>query len=373
VARDEDLGSNAEFEHGAYRESLLILFRQTPNAVLGHIIAASFVVYALSPVIELERLVTWFVPLVLVAISRFFASRAFLAAWPIDDEQLPAWTRSLNVLSILQTTFWGLAAFMIWPDQLEYRAFLTAILLGIIAAGGVMLAIHRNSFVIYLLPIALPVLYQLLAEGGELEKVMAALILLYAGLLLVAIHRLANVYIEGLEVRLRMQALSRIDGLTSIANRRGFDEYLGEMWQNSQRSAQSLGLIIMDVDNFKDYNDLYGHPTGDDALRRTAALLDKVASRATDLGARIGGEEFAIIMPSTDLDGAKKIAEEVLKAFHEAKIPHEASPHKILTVSLGVAAEVPGRDQYLDEFIDTVDKALYRAKAHGKNCIESVE
>lgn len=368
--RDDD---SKEFEHGAFRESLLIMHRQTPNAVVGHLIASGFVVFALSPVVAMDRLLVWWVPLVAIAIMRLFASLAFVARWPIADDRLTLWRRGLSLATLAQTTMWGLAAFLVWPVEVEYRAFLTAILLGVVAAGGIMLAVHRNSFVIYCLPIAIPVVYQLLTSGERLEKILAGLIFLYCALLFVAVNRLANLFIDGLIVRLRMQALSRIDALTGLSNRRGFDIYLEEMWQNAMRSGQNLGLIALDIDSFKAYNDTYGHPRGDWALRRVGEIMQQVAGRGTDQCARTGGEEFAVLLPSTELEGTLKIAEQIRLKFHEAAIEHRGSSNGYLTASFGVACVIPSRDMDKAGFIDLADKALYRAKREGKDRVIAAE
>ncbi len=358
-----------DFTHQAYRESLVILHRQTPTAVVGHVIAAALVVYGILPVVPFAEGLRWWLLVATISAVRFILSRRFITIWPIDDSLLPRWTRTLATLTFLQTAMWGLAAFIIWPEPVEYRAFLTAILLGVVAAGGVMLSIHRNSFYLYCLPVAIPVSFQLVVDGGRLERVLAALIVVYCVLLFIAVHRLATAYMSGLVIRLRMQALSRIDALTNLANRRGFDEYLSEMWQNSMRSKQPLGLMIADVDSFKNYNDHYGHPRGDQALIQTATLLARVASRGTDMCARVGGEEFAIILPSTEIEGTRKIAEEALKAFHEAAIPHAGSPKGILTVSMGFASTTPVPEDSISAFITRVDQALYKAKDLGKDQI----
>jgi diguanylate cyclase (GGDEF)-like protein len=127
---------------------------------------------------------------------------------------------------------------------------------------------------------------------------------------------------------------------------------------------------MLDVDYFKKFNDSYGHPCGDEALRNLAKVLRRVASRTTDMCARIGGEEFAIVVPVTDLDGAKLVARQIIEELKLEAIPHRASPHGLLTVSIGIKAGVPQRKEKIADFIDGADKALYRAKDSGRNCID---
>jgi diguanylate cyclase (GGDEF)-like protein/PAS domain S-box-containing protein len=170
------------------------------------------------------------------------------------------------------------------------------------------------------------------------------------------------------EANLELQQISQQDGLTGIANRRYFDEYLVREWRRASRSAQTLALILADVDHFKAYNDCYGHQAGDDCLRRIAAVLSAEVRRPADLLARYGGEELVAALPDTSLEGALLIAENMRIAVEMLAIPHAGSttaPH--VTLSLGVAAVVPTPDTLPMWLIGAADKALYQAKAKGRN------
>jgi len=136
------------------------------------------------------------------------------------------------------------------------------------------------------------------------------------------------------------------------------------------RASQFLGLLMLDVDDFKKFNDSYGHPRGDEALRDLATVLRRVASRTTDLCARIGGEEFAVVVPTTDLECAQLIAQQIIEQLKLKAILHGGSPNGLLTVSIGIKVGVPQRDEKIEDFIDGADKALYRAKDNDRNRIE---
>lgn len=358
------------FEQEAKREALLVLYKNTPAVSVVHIVAAGAVVYAFSLVIALQTLLVWWTGLSIAAIARVVVSMKFMARWPIDDAALPAWIRTQSLLAFILTAFWGSTVFIIWPDSGEYRTLLIAVLIGIVSAGGVVLATHMRSFLLYCGPILIPLVYQLLQEGGRLQETLAGMIVLYVVVLLIAISRLERTFIDGVKLRLQMHALSKTDVLTGIANRRGFDDYLNDAWQNATRSSQPIGLIMADVDFFKDYNDQYGHPAGDEALTRVAEFLRSVASRGTDLCARVGGEEFAVVMSATDLEGSIRIAEDIQSAMYAAAIEHKASPNEKLTISMGVSSRVPGREDSIHEFLEMADKALYEAKSKGRNRIE---
>lgn len=165
-----------------------------------------------------------------------------------------------------------------------------------------------------------------------------------------------------------LQRLSQIDGLTQIANRRHFDQYLAQEWHRLQREQQSLSLILCDVDFFKNYNDLYGHQKGDDCLRCVAQLLQQAVKRPADLVTRYGGEEFALILPSTNLQGAIAIAQSIQQEVYSAQILHAASEvSQFLTISLGIVSTIPNSTVSLEQLIATADAALYEAKHQGRD------
>lgn len=167
-----------------------------------------------------------------------------------------------------------------------------------------------------------------------------------------------------------LEALSFKDGLTGVANRRMFDSIMELEWAHARRNNQPLSLILIDIDYFKQYNDHYGHVHGDDCLKHVGQALSSAATRARDLFARFGGEEFALILPETDAASAKKIAERCRNLIFKEQIPHEKSPvSQILTISLGVGTIVPTHKDQALTFIEAVDRQLYQAKQSGRNCV----
>ncbi|HEY0208121.1 sensor domain-containing diguanylate cyclase [Acerihabitans sp.] len=169
-----------------------------------------------------------------------------------------------------------------------------------------------------------------------------------------------------LNQKLAVQALH--DGLTGLANRRQFDIVLQNEMQRSYRDAMPLGLILLDIDFFKKYNDVYGHVSGDECLQRVGQALLALPHRANDLLARYGGEEFAVILPGTDRLGALAFARMVVDRVRALHIPHEANPLGVVTISAGVHAAVPRMpEETAAAFIRSADAALYEAKSQGKN------
>ncbi|WP_444548015.1 diguanylate cyclase [Candidatus Magnetomonas plexicatena] len=164
--------------------------------------------------------------------------------------------------------------------------------------------------------------------------------------------------------------MAKEDKLTGIPNRRRFEEFYEFQWNGITRRKIPLSLILMDIDYFKRYNDNYGHGAGDVCLRSVACALKNAVPRTLDLVARYGGEEFVCVLPDTDSDGGIKVAERLVEAVRELKIPHEFSDvANHITMSVGVSTVVPPVTINAKTLIDTADTALYEAKARGRNQI----
>lgn len=181
--------------------------------------------------------------------------------------------------------------------------------------------------------------------------------------------RLLDVSQQLQDVNRALVKLSSQDGLTGIANRRALDVALELEWQRGVRDGKPLALILGDIDYFKRYNDRYGHQAGDGCLKMVAAALAARARRISDVVARFGGEEFALLLPDTPLPEGLKIAEEVLASIRALEIQHEGSEvAPCVSMSLGIAVCVPGRRLTPLDLIEASDKALYQAKSQGRNC-----
>jgi two-component system chemotaxis family response regulator WspR len=164
-----------------------------------------------------------------------------------------------------------------------------------------------------------------------------------------------------------LRKLAALDGLTGIANRRRFDEAAQFEWQRSRRRRTPLALLLCDVDYFKPYNDHFGHPAGDACLQRVAASLNGQLKRPADLATRYGGEEFALLLPDTDLAGALLLGETCRASLERLALPHEKAPSGVVTMSIGAACAIPGDDNSLEGLIAEADTALYAAKHAGRN------
>jgi diguanylate cyclase (GGDEF)-like protein len=168
--------------------------------------------------------------------------------------------------------------------------------------------------------------------------------------------------------------LSYADSLTGVGNRRRFDELIEVEWRRAARAGQPLALVLLDIDFFKPFNDAYGHPRGDECLKSVAAGLADALPRAGDSVARYGGDEFAVVLPDTDLAGALKVATQLQMAVTALRLEHGISPAgRHLTVSCGVAALMPSADGEPLQLVTLADRGLYKAKHAGRNCVAAAE
>jgi len=183
-----------------------------------------------------------------------------------------------------------------------------------------------------------------------------------------------NMHLQARESQQELNKIARVDALTSICNRREFDLRLMGEWSRGARTGQPLGLLMIDVDQFKQYNDHYGHLRGDECLIAVAHILNSCTQRTSDLIARYGGEEFVALLPDSDLEGAMTVAEDCLEAILEADLPHVSSDVlPCITISIGVSAMMPIHDKSSTMLIEQADIALYQAKQSGRNRICSFD
>jgi diguanylate cyclase (GGDEF)-like protein len=165
-----------------------------------------------------------------------------------------------------------------------------------------------------------------------------------------------------------IERLGLIDSLTNIPNRRCFDDRLDIEWRRAIREKKPISFMMMDVDKFKNYNDTYGHPQGDTLLRTIANIFAAAARRPMDLAARLGGEEFGVLLPDTAMEGALEVAEEIRSQVEAARMPTaDGSTITTVTISIGIAAQVPGEESTIAAFIAQADANLYTAKETGRN------
>lgn len=183
-----------------------------------------------------------------------------------------------------------------------------------------------------------------------------------------AFKSLREIRVELEQSNLELQRLSCTDGLTGIFNRRYFDDYLQQEWLRATREGVDISLILIDIDFFKPFNDNYGHQAGDDCLQSVAKVIQETAKRPGDMAARYGGEEFVIVLPNTDIEGVKVIADTLFESIKSTKLKHEySSISKFITISAGIGTIMPTKKSKPAYLIEIADKALFKAKEAGRD------
>lgn len=181
-------------------------------------------------------------------------------------------------------------------------------------------------------------------------------------------HALRRSQQQLLEANFELQRLNNLDGLTGVSNRKHLNDYIEAEWKRAEREQSPLSVLMVDVDDFKRYNDTYGHLAGDEALKKVAEETKKSAERPADLAARFGGEEFVVVLPATPVAGAVVVGERLRRQVENLRVPHSASSiGGFLTVSVGGASTIPRRGDSCLVLLETADVALYQAKQSGKN------
>jgi diguanylate cyclase (GGDEF)-like protein len=189
-----------------------------------------------------------------------------------------------------------------------------------------------------------------------------------AGCVLMALlHEITLLYAKLVSMQAKLRMMVDVDGLTGLANRRRFNATLQQQWSHARREGRPISLIMADIDHFKAYNDVLGHPAGDECLRRVAAAIASAARRPVDLVARYGGEEFALVLPDTDAAGAMQVAARLHKAVHDLQMPQPAEPGACVHVSVGVATDGDAFGSTEQDLLARSDAALYHAKREGRN------
>lgn len=281
---------------------------------------------------------------------------------------------------------WGLGGVLFFtPEHPFDLAFLLIMLAGITAGSLSALAVFTSIFVAYALPAMLPITVLCLLQGDLSLNMIGLGCLIFLAMALGYARNFQRAMIRGIQLQYQNTELVRrleaanqqlhqfsyLDSLTGIANRRHLDEHMKQVCATAIHEETPMAMILADVDHFKAYNDQYGHDRGDQVLREVAASL-KSGLRETDaLVARFGGEEFSIVLPNTNAEIARNVAERLRRRLEELAIPHALGVGlKVVTASFGVAARIPSGPQCSTTLLQLADRALYDAKRAGRNRVE---
>lgn len=399
-----------------------VLFNQAPVAISAGVVAALITVILFWRSADQLLLGCWFGVYILIYAYRYHYIRLFNKVSDNKNDYGKALVIHL-ICSILVGVLWAVIAIYLLSIDDFYNSIIVLMVLAGLAAGSVATnAVKLSAYFAFILPASLPVaLFMLLNDSSQMNY-FGIIILVFIGFISFSAYKLNKLVIESLsyqfenlqllyeleqeknqvsrlynnlefdlakrkktEQQLKQEkekadelvqsllAISTLDGLTGIPNRRHFDSVLANEWNRASRTGSPISLIMCDIDHFKPYNDHYGHQKGDNCLIRVATLLQEHARRDGDIAARYGGEEFVIILPVTSLENARDIAEQMRAAIESLSIPHRYSEtDNIVTASFGVATIIPKREQLSRLLVSKADKALYAAKKQGRNRVVSI-
>ncbi|EXJ13944.1 GGDEF domain-containing protein [Imhoffiella purpurea] len=331
--------------------------------------------------IPASRLLPWIATLAAVTLARFALASAYHRPGLRRLLDNVDWGRCFLLGTFASGLVWGASGiFLFHPESFAHQVFLAFALGGMIAGAMPLLSALHPAFQLFAIPAALPITLQMLAQGDQVHQAMGLMIVVFTLAMTASASRFHRVNRESIELRIQLSdsieerlvldTIAHMDPLTGVGNRRLFDETLDGEWKRALRAGSRLSLIMADIDYFKRYNDSLGHPAGDACLKRVARTMDKAARRPGDLVARIGGEEFACLLPGTPAEDAMKLAEKLREAIEGLGIRHpDSAIADHVTISLGVSELVPHPGMVPSDLIEAADTALYAAKRQGRNCV----
>jgi len=363
---EREIDSDSELQLLARAEHLRVIVRNALVVLLANLAAGASLAAGLWSVVPKRQLSGWLAILVLFNIVRWIKGRQ-LARQTLEATDVRRQDALLLYGTLTSGLLWGVAATLFYvPGQPAYSLFLTLILVAITAASTVLLSFHRHAYPVFCIPVVIPLGLQLITDQGTAHTAITLVIPLYYSLLFLLSRQVYQYSHEAIVTSLIRERHALVDYLTAIPNRRAFEEFLEKEWIRGVRSHHPLTLIVSDIDDFKTYNDRHGHAVGDAILRSVARLFRDAARRRTDLAARIGGDEFALIVPETDHSGVSCI----LRSIEESRdrLARDTSmPWSFPTLSFGICTVTPSDSGSATELFEAADAALYKAKDEGRN------
>lgn len=330
----------------------------------------------------------WFVTAVAVLALRI---GLFVLYKRADPGRHPlGWRRAFLAGAFTSGGLTCLAVILFFNDLNDQSRMVFALLvIGIVSGAVPVLATDLRSYAIYLALNVMPLSLFNLAEPAVASKLVGAVMLIFIGMLMMAAHLFNRALLDSMIYRYRselladrlqtanqrlsaanreLQRMSTVDELTGVFNRRFFNQRYREVWADHVREGQTLAALMIDVDHFKAYNDHLGHLQGDYCLKRLAGEITGVIRRPRDFVARFGGEEFIMLLPNTDMEGAKEVAQRIHRRIEALAMPHKRGDGiNRVTVSIGGSCIRPTKDHDSDVFLQRIDQALYQAKHSGRN------
>ncbi len=358
-------------------------FRQLPISLVVNLVNGLILIVVLWEAAETLSLLVWLLLIIVITAARFFSLRAFRDAARGAQFNQDTWRRYFVIGACAAGLVWGAAGvFLFPPDSFPHQVFLAFVLGGMVAGAIPLLSSVKHAYPCFAIPVVLPISVQMLAIGDPVHLIMGLMTVIFGVAMLASSAQVQRIFAESNKLRHQLSSsmeagqalekLARLDALTGIPNRRLFEEELEKEWARAERDNSSLSVITADVDYFKEYNDRYGHPAGDRCLIQVAQTMESALLRPGDTVARIGGEEFAFLLPQTTMSGAESVAQLISKRIIALRLAHEGAPATgQVTLSFGIASSDESSITSAAELLRASDMALYDAKRRGRNQIST--
>jgi len=349
-------------------DRLQLLYRQSYPAVFYSLISATILTAILWPAQNPETLLSWFGLLLLSAMGRLYLFKRYHKTSP-QGQEIIAWKKPFFITLMLSSIIWGVGSLMILPPDSQLHQMIVFSFLIAMTGGAICFYSSYSIFsTVTIAVMLLPVIGYSLIIGSYISVGIASIAFVYFIAAIRASHFISATMQQNLMMTHQLAIsnkeitrLAHIDDLTGLYNRRAFYEFANVLTNSSQRSNDDISIIHMDVDNFKTINDSYGHAAGDAALQRIGQILQK-RLRKSDVFARIGGEEFCMLLSATPLENATQLAEELRQEIAQTSFTYEKENFKI-TASFGVSSDVYD----IDTLVGQADELMYQSKNSGRN------
>ncbi len=396
-----------------------MLFDQAKVSILAVQSAVLIFSYIIWGHTDTAFLAAWTIVFSVINAARYALVFAFERS-PSKEILYPQWKNAFLVSLFISGCMWGLFAIVALPSEhIFFTAFTVMVITGLIGGAVSTYAISRIAYIIYSTTSAFPLIVILMMQPDTAHQGFALTITVYYGFMLVSMLRLnkmveqsvqlqfdnldllyqlgreknhveetnrtleldienrkaieQRLMEEKIEAEVKIHQFTKLsveDGLTKVMNRRGFNESFEQHWNQAIKYQDSLSLIMLDIDYFKNFNDYYGHPRGDEVLYKIAKTCTANVRKEMDLVTRYGGEEFVVILPKTGLNQACAVAQKLRTGLASLGIPHaESKVAKIVSASFGIASMIPQQTLKSADLLELVDQALYSAKSNGRNCV----
>ncbi|MCW8933097.1 MAG: GGDEF domain-containing protein [Gammaproteobacteria bacterium] len=378
-------------EQWMFREKVIMLYQNQTQSWLVSIFASAILAYLSLESNNGVAGFSWWAVFVAITLFRTWNTRRFChfyKAGQVDD--IRHWYNRFYVSTVMAGIAWGAGGFIIGiPLDAISQVFIFIVLIGVGAAAIPLLGVMQRIMLCFQAVSTIPYAIYISIMLGDRGTILLYMFVLYSIGVVASMRRMDLNLTESMKLQYensqmvntlsesnqqlqnaneKLETLTLEDALTGLHNRRYFEMQLEFEWKRESREKKVLTLMVIDIDYFKLYNDTYGHAEGDVCLKRVSHILESSLHRSTDVIARIGGEEFVVMLPNINIDGALTLAKQMQQQLHQAGLTHATSPlGDNVTVSIGIASVIPDDNATALGLFKAADKALYKAKTKGRN------